>query len=96
MRFSIINTILGWQAWKKPTYRRSIRGRQSSNRKPRPHLPRRNLQRMRRTRKLMKRQRYKSPDQLKTSLRHRLIQIGFVVCYAWIIYEVVMSSLLLE
>jgi len=96
MRFSIINTILGWQAWKKPQYRRSIRSRQSHRRKPRPLLPKRNLRKIRRTRKLMKRKPYKSPELVKQNAQFLALRFILALCYGWVLYEVVLSSMLLE
>lgn len=97
MRFSILKAIIGWQAWKKPKYRRSIRSRPTRRQKQaRPLLPKRNARRIRRTRKLMKRKPYKSPEQVRTNFKHLGIRIALGGCYAWVAYEVVMSSLLLE
>ncbi len=96
MRFSILKPILSWQAWKKPQRRRSIRNRQNRRRKIQPLLPKNNSRKVRRTRKLMKRKPYKSPDQVKHNLQHLGIRVVLTLCYAWVAYEVVLSSFLLE
>ncbi|MEQ9823700.1 MAG: hypothetical protein ABQ298_04885 [Puniceicoccaceae bacterium] len=96
MRFSILKAILSWQAWKRPPYRRSIQSRANRRRKPRPLLPKRSARRVKRTRKLMRRQRYKRPEQTKLQVRQVALHFLFSVIVAWVCYEGVMSSLLLE
>jgi hypothetical protein len=94
MRFSIINQVLSWQAWKKPRYRGSIQSRHK--RKSRPLFPKTTSRRAKKTRRLMKRKPYKSPEKVKSAAIHTLIQVVYTCLTLWILYEVVMASMLLE